>query len=101
MVQVIQCLLTNVLTHATGCSKVNLSCKDRGESFTITVSDNGIGLPDPISFTRIFTPFFHNRDAMRSSGLGLSIAAAFVQAHGGNIAATPRAPSGVTFTIKI
>ena len=72
-------------------------------SATITVADDGPGI-DPALVPRLFDRFSRgdtarNRDA-GSTGLGLSIAAAIVQEHGGTINVASDA-SGTTFTIVL
>ncbi|MFD5598491.1 sensor histidine kinase [Leucobacter sp. NPDC058333] len=72
-------------------------------SATITVADDGPGI-DPALVPRLFDRFSRgdtarNRDA-GSTGLGLSIAAAIVQEHGGTIDVASDA-SGTKFTIVL
>ena len=77
----------------------------------ITITDTGIGI-DPESLTHIFAPFFTRFDVSRHSsgtfeyekrglGLGLSMAKAFIDAHGGTLIATSEVGKGTTFTIEL
>lgn len=69
----------------------------------ISVSDNGIGL-DAAGQARIFEPFFSVHDAdvgYSGTGVGLSIAKAYVEAHGGNIQIDSTPGTGSTFTIVL
>ena len=77
--------------------------RDDGHA-VLEVIDHGPGIP-PAHAERIFERFYR-ADAGRSgdqggSGLGLSIAAAVVQAHGGRIWVTPTPGGGATFRISL
>jgi signal transduction histidine kinase len=68
------------------------------------VADTGIGI-DPEDLTRVFERFFRV-DSSRSratggSGIGLSIAKAIVDAHGGTLRATSAPGKGSEFRITL
>ena len=70
----------------------------------LTVADHGPGLPADVG-TRIFEPFYRG-DAGRSrdrggSGLGLSIVAAVVAAHQGEIDVDETPGGGATFAVDL
>ncbi len=76
-----------------------------GREVWIRVTDSGIGLPAD-QLERIFERFYQVEDHMTRTqggmGIGLSIAQAMVEAHGGRIFATsPGTNRGSTFTIVI
>lgn len=78
---------------------------DTDGRIVIAISDNGIGMT-PEVIARIFHPFTQGQDDTHRRfgglGLGLTIARAFVEAHGGCIEASSDGPThGSTFTIKI
>lgn len=50
----------------------------------ITVSDNGLGIPD-VNKPKIFDPFFSTRPLGKGTGLGLSISHKIIEEHGGRI----------------
>ena len=50
----------------------------------ITVSDNGMGIPEKIR-PRIFDPFFSTRPPGKGTGLGLSISYRLIEEHGGRL----------------
>jgi signal transduction histidine kinase len=66
----------------------------------VTVADTGPGL-DPTIAPRIFEPFFTTKSD--GLGMGLSICRSIIEAHGGNLWVSPRAPHGTAlhFTIPI
>ena len=70
----------------------------------LTVSDNGIGIPEG-DMPRIFDRFYRV-DKMRSraaggTGLGLSIAADTARRRGGSIAVSAREGGGTVFTVRL
>ena len=77
----------------------------------IAVSDTGQGI-EPANLTRIFEPFFTRFDVSRHSsgtfeydkrglGLGLSVAKAFVEMHGGHMSVESKVGEGTTFTMEL
>ena len=56
------------------------------DKHTITISDNGIGIPEA-QLTNIFDPFFTTKNAQDGTGLGLSISYGIVTSMNGTIAA--------------
>jgi PAS domain S-box-containing protein len=66
----------------------------------VAVEDTGPGV-DPASAQRIFEPFFTTKSD--GLGMGLSICRSIVEAHGGQLWVSPRAPQGTAlyFTIPI
>jgi len=72
----------------------------QGEWVVFNVSDTGPGIPEA-ERSRIFERFYRH-DRSRSSpgrGIGLSLAKAYVEAHGGKITVKGSSPSGSTFSI--
>ncbi len=104
--QALQNLVGNALryTPSGGSIQISLSMIKPGQ-IGIAVSDTGIGI-DPEHLAHIFDRFYRpdtsrNRQ-LPGAGLGLSIAQAIVQAHGGQIKAESAGSSqGSTFTIKL
>jgi C4-dicarboxylate-specific signal transduction histidine kinase len=70
----------------------------RGEpsQAVIQISDNGIGLDDPVS---AFEPFVTTKP--EGLGLGLAICRSIVAAHDGTLAADRNAGFGMTFTVTL
>jgi signal transduction histidine kinase len=63
---------------------VFVSTKKSGNQVTITVSDNGNGIPQNI-VGKIFQPFFTTKPTGEGTGLGLSLSYDIVKAHGGEL----------------
>lgn len=54
------------------------------DNVLITVSDNGMGIPEKIR-QRVFDPFFSTRPTGKGTGLGLSISYRLIEEHGGRL----------------
>jgi PAS domain S-box-containing protein len=64
----------------------------------ILVEDTGAGL-DPVSAEHIFEPFFTTKPT--GMGMGLSICRTIIEAHGGRLWASARAPYGTAFQFTV
>ncbi|HET7117162.1 MAG TPA: ATP-binding protein [Hanamia sp.] len=67
---------------------------------TITVSDNGNGIPQNI-VDKIFQPFFTTKPTGSGTGLGLSLSYDIVKAHGGEIKVESKEGEGSEFIIQL
>ncbi|MEZ5292135.1 MAG: ATP-binding protein [Vicinamibacterales bacterium] len=65
---------------------------------TVTVSDNGPGLPDA-GRERLFQPFFTTR--ANGTGLGLALVQKFVVTHNGQVHAANRPGGGAEFSVRL
>jgi two-component system sensor histidine kinase KdpD len=69
-------------------------------SLLLSVADHGPGIPAEL-LPRVFEKFFRAPNAPAGgSGLGLTIAKGFVEAHGGSIIAANRPSGGAVFTLR-
>ena len=79
---------------------VSLITKKEGDRVTITVKDNGGGIPEKIK-EKIFQPFFTTKPTGSGTGLGLSLSYDIVKAHGGEIKVKSKEGEGTSFTIVL
>ncbi|MGN6343172.1 MAG: sensor histidine kinase [Ginsengibacter sp.] len=79
---------------------VSLSTKKSDNHVTITVSDNGNGIPQNI-VDKIFQPFFTTKPTGEGTGLGLSLAYDIVKAHGGEIKVESKEGKGSEFIVQL
>jgi two-component system sensor histidine kinase ChvG len=93
-------VLENAASFAGSGGTVRAIVRVDGEACVIEVSDTGPGI-DAEKIGRIFDRFFTDRRDGRGTGLGLALAKAIVEAHGGSIAAASPEGSGAVFTIRL
>jgi two-component system OmpR family sensor kinase len=101
---VVDNLLANVRSHTPEGTATTVSVSADSHMVTIGVADNGPGLTAEQA-SKVFERFYRT-DLSRSranggAGLGLSIAASIVAAHGGTVGASPGAEGGAVFTVHI
>ena len=101
-------VLLNLLVNA---EQAMLSANGRGtmtirtwhdadeESVVLEVNDDGPGVPDQVQ-ARIFEPFFTTKPVGQGTGLGLTVAYAIVQEHGGHIRIASKKGQGTSFFIE-
>jgi len=81
--------------------QVTLRAWRRGERWTLTLSDNGAGIPRA-ERARVFAPLQRGAGATHGgSGLGLAIARQAIEACGGSIAVSARPGRGASFAITL
>jgi two-component system, NtrC family, sensor kinase len=67
---------------------------------TLTVSDNGEGIPSE-NLSKIFDPFFTTKSDGKGVGLGLAVSYGIIQAHGGDIEVRSQPGQGTTFSVSL
>lgn len=104
MAQVLGNLVANAITH-TDSGDIILSARQNQDAILLEVTDSGSGIA-PEDLPHIFNRFYRadqsrHRTNGASSGLGLAIAKAIVEAHGGEITAVSPPNSGTTMRISL
>ena len=90
-------LVTNAIQACDACARVAVAADFDDESVTLTVSDNGPGIPAEI-LPRVFEPFFTTRP--QGTGLGLAVVKTVATAHGGSVAVDSSA-AGTKFSLRL
>lgn len=101
--QVVANLLANARTHTPPGTRVLTSVSRTDDAVTITVADDGPGIPQALQ-RNVFERFVRGDEARTratgSSGLGLSIVAAVTAAHGGRVGVSSR-PGSTAFVVEL
>lgn len=102
IVQVFTNLFDNIGKYTPAGTQVQVSAAVDGKFVRVTVDDDGPGLP-PGNPARLFDKFQRGDEegAIVGVGLGLAICEAIIRAHGGEIEAHRRAPSGARFEFTL
>lgn len=98
--QVLVNLLTNAIHAMPDGGDVMISTGCRDGFVTLTVKDNGVGMPPEIR-EKIFEPFYTTKPVGQGTGLGLSVVDGIVSAHGGRINVTSAPGKGSRFEVLI
>ncbi|GAA1354462.1 sensor histidine kinase [Streptomyces beijiangensis] len=102
--QVLDNLVGNAIKFTPKGGEASLSCRyeTAGRRWTLTVADNGIGIPEDQQ-EGVFGQFRRaaNSAGFQGSGLGLSIARGLVERHGGTVALAGAEGVGTTVTVTL
>jgi len=103
--QAVLVLVDNAAKYGPEQGTVELEARTRGDHLLIEVRDRGPGIPAELQ-PRIFERFYRAAAGGRErssggAGLGLAIAAAIVEGHGGRIAARDRAGGGTLMSVSL
>jgi two-component system, OmpR family, sensor histidine kinase KdpD len=94
-------LLENAAKYTPPGSEIEIRAAREGGTILVEVADHGPGLP-PGEEERVFERFHRGAHAtVRGVGLGLPIARAIAQAHGGRLAASNRPGGGAVFRLTL
>jgi two-component system cell cycle sensor histidine kinase/response regulator CckA len=86
--------------HGRGVLEVRTAFDSSADTVTIDVKDDGPGIPEAVQ-SRMFEPFFTTKGVGAGTGLGLTVAYAIVQDHGGRIHLDSRPGSGTAWHVEL
>jgi signal transduction histidine kinase len=97
-------LVDNALKYSSPPARVAVGAQNDGSTFTLWVSDEGIGI-EPSDLPRIFERFYQvDQSATRSHGgvgLGLHIVSGLLETTGGSVEVQSTPGVGSTFTVRV
>ena len=105
MEQVIMNILENAVLHADGMDTLELDVHIQDNKAVFEIKDNGCGIPEDI-INHIFTGGYARQSTVAdgrkgNAGIGLTVCATIVNAHGGRITAENRKSGGACFRIEL
>jgi two-component system sensor histidine kinase GlrK len=96
-------LLSNAIRFSPPGSRLRVRVADGASGASVDVQDEGPGIAEA-DRERVFEPFYRGQrqpeDAVRGSGIGLSIVQEYVAAHGGRVRLLP-SPRGAHFRMEL
>jgi two-component system sensor histidine kinase KdpD len=96
-------LLENANQYSPPAEPITVSAEPSGDFLVISVADRGNGIEDPEQ-SLIFEKFYRGRDQrfrVEGTGMGLPIAKAIVEAHGGAMSLTSQRGHGSVFSFTL
>jgi len=101
--EVLTQLLENAAKYSPPDAPIQVTAEVRGRSLMVSVSDRGPGIDD-FEKSLVFEKFYRGRNQrmqVQGTGMGLAIAKAIVEAHGGEIAVTTQLGHGSVFYFTV
>ncbi|HLI63057.1 MAG TPA: DUF4118 domain-containing protein [Terriglobales bacterium] len=96
-------LLENAAKYSPAGTPITFCAERAGRMLSLSVADCGPGIDD-LEQSLIFEKFYRGRDQryqIQGTGMGLAIAKAIVEAHGGTISVTSQLGSGSVFSFTV
>ncbi len=101
---VVRNLVSNAIKFTPAGGSIAVTAKDKGDSVSVSVTDNGVGIP-PEQLDKIFNPNIQTTTAGTEeeggSGLGLLLCQDFVEKNHGEISVDSTVGEGTTFAFTI
>ncbi len=101
MDSIIQNIINNALKYTPEGGAIEVCCRATEESWSVSVSDNGIGIPAEEQ-SKLTEMYFRSSNADKQAagtGVGLHLVQRLVQEHKGNISFVSEEGKGTTFTL--
>jgi PAS domain S-box-containing protein len=104
ILQVLSNLISNAVKYSPDGGEVNITAEVEGENIKVSVSDQGLGIPEDLK-GNLFTKFYriHNDDRREigGTGLGLAICKEIIRFHNGEISVESSIGKGSTFWFSL
>lgn len=96
-------LIDNAIKYCHEGGAINVTAKVNGNFVDISISDNGVGMPENV-VSQLFQKFYRShrsRETVAGTGIGLYISKAIIESHGGTISVRSEDGHGSIFTISL
>ena len=96
-------LLENAAKYSPPDSEINISAVRNKAEVVVSVADRGAGI-DELERSLIFDKFYRGKDnrfSVQGTGMGLAIAKAIIEAHGGTVTVTSQLGHGSVFSFTL
>lgn len=95
-------LLSNAVKYAPDTPEIAVVARGEGDEVVVSVRDRGLGI-DEDDLPKLFERFFRAKTStgIAGTGIGLNLAAALAEMHGGSIAVESKKGDGSTFTVRL
>ena len=105
LTQVFANLLNNAAKYTPRNGKISITAEEQGDSVTVRISDNGIGIP-PELLPKVFEMFMQVDKSLERAqgglGIGLSLVKRLVEMHGGTVEAQSEGTGhGSVFVVRL
>ena len=103
VIEVLVQLLDNAAKYSPAGSVIHITAELRDRNIVTSIADHGVGIDD-IEQLMIFEKFYRGRNqrvAVKGTGMGLAIARAIVELHGGTIGVTSQLGRGSVFHFSL
>jgi two-component system sensor histidine kinase KdpD len=103
VVNVVQQLLENAAKYSPSEAPIQISVENTGAELVVSVADRGPGI-DELEQSLIFDKFYRGKDnrfSVQGTGMGLAIAKAVMEAHGGGVRVTSQLGQGSVFSFTL
>jgi two-component system sensor histidine kinase KdpD len=100
--EVLRHLLENAAKYSASGKPIRITAESLDRQVRVDVADQGPGI-DPFEQSLIFEKFYRGRGqrSVQGTGMGLAIAKAIIEAHGGSIAVTSQLQHGSVFSFSL
>jgi two-component system sensor histidine kinase KdpD len=101
--EILSQLLENACKYSARGTPITITAEVQGNMMLTSVADQGTGI-DSIDQSMVFDKFYRGRgqrQSVQGTGMGLAIAKAIVEAHGGTISLTTQPGRGSVFSFTL